>query len=63
MALEVLDNGMVSDRFEFASQYGDYKDALVMTQQEYDALTEAEISALKQERFDNWLKIFETPAE
>lgn len=34
-----------------------FRDALWMTQEEYDASSAERINALKQERFDNWLAI------
>lgn len=52
---------MIRVIFEFESKYGNYRDALYL--EENHLLTEEEIAALKQERFDNWLKAIETPAE
>jgi hypothetical protein len=34
-----------------------YRDALWMTQEEYDATPSETIESMKQERFDNWLAI------
>jgi hypothetical protein len=34
-----------------------YRDAIWMTQEEYDATSSDTIEAMKQERFDNWLAI------
>lgn len=34
-----------------------YRDALWMTQEEYDATSSETIESMKQERFDNWLAI------
>ena len=62
MTATTLENGLVSDAFSFETQYGRFSDALVMTADEYAALTDAEIAALKQTRLDNWLSIF-TPQD
>lgn len=34
-----------------------YRDMLWFTQEVYDTLTQAEIDAMKQERFDNWVNL------
>jgi len=46
---------MVKIDFEFDSQYGVFRDALHLP--EDHGLSDAEIQALKQQRFDNWLAI------
>jgi len=38
-----------------------YRDALWMTQAEYDATPSETIESMKQERFDNWLAIINAP--
>lgn len=42
-------------RFSFDSQFGTFCDALHLPDDH--ALTDAEIEAMKQERFNNWLAI------
>jgi hypothetical protein len=49
--------------FQFDTQYGQYCDALILTDEEQAALSDADIEAMKQERLKNWLSIFETPQE
>lgn len=51
----------LSFNFEMGAEPLIYKDALVMTQEEYDALTAEEILAIQQERYDNWIAIITTP--
>ena len=47
--------------FEFQSKYGVYRDALHLP--EGHTFTDAQIEAVKQERFDNWLNVVENPPE
>jgi hypothetical protein len=42
------------------STYGVYRDALYLP--EGHGLSDEEIKAMQQERFDNWVKVIETPA-
>jgi len=49
--------------FEMGTEPLVYKDALVMTQEEYDSLTSEQIAAMQQERYDRWIKIITTPPE
>ena len=58
-----LGNGRVKVNFRKVSEDGKhkYQDALHFSQQEYEALTEAQIEAMKQERFDNWYAIITDP--
>jgi hypothetical protein len=50
---------MVKIDFEFDSQYGVFRDALHLP--EDHGLSDAEIQALKQQRFDNWIAIVNAP--
>jgi len=51
-------DGRVQIIFEKTSEYNQtYRDALWMTQEEYDATSSETIESMKQERFDNWLAI------
>lgn len=45
--------------FEFTTQYGVFRDALYL--EDDHQLSEGEITALKQERLDNWLYAVENP--
>ena len=47
--------------FEFTTKHGVFRDALYLD--DYHTLSEAEITALKQERVDNWLYTVENPPE
>lgn len=50
---------MIKIDFEFESQYGVFRDALHLPPDH--GFSEAEIAALKQQRFDNWLAIVNPP--
>ena len=45
--------------FSFPSQYGTFSDALVL--EDDHAFTDAEIEAMKQQRFDNWIAVITAP--
>jgi hypothetical protein len=47
--------------FEFTTKHGVFRDALYLDDDH--TLNEAEITALKQERLDNWLYAVENPPE
>lgn len=44
---------MVSIEFEFETQYGLFRDALVLPDDH--GLSDAELDAMKQQRLDNWI--------
>jgi len=44
---------MVSIEFEFDTQYGTFRDALVLPDDH--GLSDAELEAMKQQRLDNWI--------
>lgn len=48
---------------DFEKEYNGlkYKDALVLTEEQFNAMTEQDIENLKQERFDNWVSIITAP--
>ena len=46
---------MIKIDFEFNSDYGVFRDALHLPDDH--GLSDAEISAMKQQRFDNWIAI------
>ena len=50
---------MVKIDFEFDSTYGVFRDALHLPDDH--GLSDAEIDAMKQQRFDNWLAIVNAP--
>ena len=54
---------LISFRFQMGEAPLLYSDALVMTQEAYDALTPDQINTLHQERYDRWLAIINTPPE
>ena len=54
-------DGKVQIIFEKSQDNQTYRDALWMTQEEYDATPSATIESMKQERFDNWLAIVNAP--
>ena len=45
--------------FSFSSQYGTFSDALHLPDDH--SFTDAEIKAMKQQRFDNWIAIVTAP--
>jgi len=49
--------------FEMGTEPLIYKDALVMTQEEYDSYTPEQILAMQQERYDSWYAYITTPVE
>lgn len=58
-----LGNGRVKVNFRKVSEDGKhkYQDALHFSQAEYDALSEAQLEAMKQERFDRWYDLIINP--
>jgi hypothetical protein len=54
---------MNSIPFKFDTKYGQFCDALVLSDEELAALSEADIEAMKQQRLTNWIAIIETPQE
>ena len=51
---------MTTIPFEFDSPYGKYADAIVLL--DGQTMTDAEIEAMKQARYDNWLAAVTTPS-
>lgn len=51
---------MVKIDFEFGSTHGVFRDALHLPDDH--GLSDAEIDAMKQQRFDNWLAIVNAPS-
>ena len=52
---------MVSIEFEFDTQYGTFRDALVLPDDH--GFSDAELDAMKQQRLDNWIARVTPPAE
>jgi len=50
---------MVSIEFEFDTQYGTFRDALVLPDDH--GLSDAELDAMKQQRLDNWIVVITAP--
>lgn len=50
---------MIQIVFSFQTQFGEYRDALNLPDDH--GMTEEEISAMKQQRLDNWLAIITAP--
>ena len=63
MTLTVLPTGYVSDEFEYPHEGFVVRDALVMTESEYAALTATEIKDMKLRRFADWVAIVSTPPD
>jgi len=51
---------MVKIDFSFSSQYGTFSDALHLPDDH--GLSDAEIQAMKQARFDNWIAVITAPS-
>jgi hypothetical protein len=45
--------------FEFTTKYGKFRDALTLP--DNHGFTDAEIDAMKQQRFNNWVAVVEAP--
>ena len=50
---------MIKIDFSFPSQYGTFADALVLDDDH--GLTQDEINAMQQQRFDNWVAVITAP--
>ena len=58
-----LPNGMISVTFSATDGTYTLKDAIVVLQSQYDAMTPADIQAEEQRRWDDWIAIVNPPAE
>ena len=58
-----MDNELISFRFQIGEDPLIYKDALVMTQEQYDSYTAEEIAKMQKDRYDQWYTVINTPAE
>ena len=61
MAIKQLEDGRIADEFEIGEEPHVLKDALVMSLAAHSALTDDEIIAMKQARYDNWIAIILAP--
>jgi len=59
--MEILENGWFKFDFEKTDGTYTFRDAIHLPPDHN--LTDYEIEAMKQQRFDNWLSIINTPAE
>lgn len=50
---------MIKIDFSFSSQHGTFSDALVL--EDDHGLSQDEINAMQQQRFDNWLAVINAP--
>lgn len=55
--VQIANHEMVQVRFSWEVDGIKYNDALNLTKEEYDKLTPEQIEKMKQERFDNWMKM------
>jgi len=58
-----MENEQISFRFQIGEAPLIYSDALVMTQDAYDALTPEQITTMQQARYDNWIAIITSSTE
>lgn len=49
--------------FEKGEGYYIYRDSITLTQEQFDSLTEQEIEDLKEQRYQAWLTLINTPSE
>jgi hypothetical protein len=56
-------DGKVIHRFVIGELPYVYSDALLFTEEVYDALSQADIDALKQERYSRWESMLNAPPE
>lgn len=59
----ILPNGMVSVTFSATDGTYTLNDAIVVLQEQYDAMTPADIEAEEQRRWDEWIAIVNPPEE
>ena len=61
MGIVYLDDGRLADEFEIGTEPYILSDALVMRPEDYALLSEEDIAAMKQARYDNWYAIVTAP--
>lgn len=52
---------MITIDFQFDSEYGTFKDALVLPDDH--GFTDTQLNEMKQTRLDNWITVITTPVE
>jgi hypothetical protein len=50
-------DGQVQVIFEKSGDYGTFRDAIWMSQTEYDVTSQETINTIKEQRYENWLAI------
>lgn len=64
MPIASTNNGLVTVVFERTAPNGMvFRDAIVISQAQYDALTQAQLDAMEQQRYDDWWAIVNAPPE
>lgn len=61
--MNILENGMVSVEFTFGEEPYVFRDAIVMTPEEYSTYAPEQIQAMQQARYDAWLKAITPPSQ
>lgn len=57
MAVKQLDDGRIADDFQIGTVPLVLSDSLIMSPDDYAALTADQVQALKQARYDNWITL------
>ena len=53
--VSLLPDGYIAHDFQINTEYGVFRDSIVMTKAEYDSMTQEQINAMEQQRVDNWI--------
>lgn len=61
MGIVYLEDGRLADNFQIGTEPYVLSDALVMMPEEYEKLTQDEVAAMKQARYDKWYAIVTAP--
>ncbi|CAB4131004.1 hypothetical protein UFOVP122_46 [uncultured Caudovirales phage] len=62
MGIVYLEDGRLADQFQIGTEPYVLSDALVMRPEDYALLSEEDVAAMKQVRYDNWYAIVTAPA-
>ena len=60
---EQMENGMVRITFERTQDEYFFRDAIVVSQAQRASMTQAQIDAIEQQRWDDWYAIVTAPSE
>lgn len=52
---------LICQSFELSNGVYRYKDAICLTQEQWDTITAGELTAMKNTRFNNWLALVNPP--